>query len=117
MDDFRVSRYQRYQGEKLAKRFNAYSYWTLSKAMDNHNVGRGRGTVEKALNRINANTTIIGIDSDILFPIEEQEFLHLNISNSTLVKIKSLLGHDGFLTESKKVSEIFSGILTENVAT
>ena len=117
LDDYRVSSYQRYQGEKLAKRFNAFSYWYLSKAMDNHNVGRGRGTAEKALNRINANTTIIGIHSDILFPIEEQEFLHRFISNSTLVKIKSLLGHDGFLTESKKVSEIFAGILTEKVAT
>ena len=34
--------YQRYQGEKLAKRFNAFSYYFLSQGMDAHNVGRGR---------------------------------------------------------------------------
>lgn len=42
-DDYRASSYQRYQGEKLAKRFNAFTYWYLSKAMDSHHVGRQRG--------------------------------------------------------------------------
>ncbi len=34
--------YQRYQGEKLVRRFNAFSYYRLSQSMDAHNVGRGR---------------------------------------------------------------------------
>ncbi|MFL5731126.1 MAG: homoserine O-acetyltransferase, partial [Cytophagaceae bacterium] len=42
-DHFKASSYQNYQGEKLVKRFNAHSYWYLSKAMDSHHVGRGRG--------------------------------------------------------------------------
>lgn len=41
--------YQRHQGDKLAKRFNAFSYWYLSKAMDSHDISRGRGSVEAAL--------------------------------------------------------------------
>ena len=38
---FNAETYQRYQGEKLAKRFNAFSYYFLSKGMDAHDVGRG----------------------------------------------------------------------------
>jgi homoserine O-acetyltransferase len=43
MDDFRAASYQRYQGEKLVRRFNVISYLRISKAFDAHNIGRGRG--------------------------------------------------------------------------
>jgi homoserine O-acetyltransferase len=46
--DFRASSYQRYQGNKLVARFDAYSYVTLSRAMDSHHLGRGRGNVAAA---------------------------------------------------------------------
>src|SRR5690606_29472053 len=95
-DDFLASSYQRYQGEKLARRFNAYSYVTLSKAMDSHNVGRNRGTVEHALGRIKAKTLVIGIESDLLFPVEEQKFIAKNITNAQFEQVKSDFGHDGF---------------------
>jgi homoserine O-acetyltransferase len=91
--------YQRYQGQKLANRFNAFSYYTLSKTMDSHHVGRGRGTAEEALLRIKAKALIISIDSDVLFPPPEQHFLAANIANSKLVTIESHYGHDGFLLE------------------
>lgn len=91
--------YQRYQGEKLAKRFNAFSYYTLTKTMDSHNVGRDRGSVEDALREIKAKTLVIGIDSDVLFPLSEQEFLARNIPGASLVTISSSFGHDGFLLE------------------
>ena len=42
LDGFRAESYQKYQGEKLVKRFSPHAYWTLSKAMDSHQVGRGR---------------------------------------------------------------------------
>jgi len=61
IDDFRASSYQRYQGLKLRKRFNVWSYFALSRAMDSHNVGRGRGGVGAALQRIRAKTFAIGI--------------------------------------------------------
>ncbi|CAN5515409.1 homoserine O-acetyltransferase [soil metagenome] len=91
--------YQRYQGQKLANRFNAYSYYSLSKTMDSHNLGRGRGSVQLALMRITAKALIIAIDSDLLFPPSEQEFLAKNIANSSIVTIQSHYGHDGFLLE------------------
>lgn len=111
LDDFRASSYQRYQGEKLVKRFNAFSYWVLSKAMDSHNVGRNRGGVEEALSTIKSKTIVIGIDSDFLFPTSEQKKIAQFIPNASYREISSNLGHDGFLTESKTVSKIIEKTL------
>lgn len=99
VDNFRAASYQRYQGEKIVRRFNAFTYWTLSKMMDSHNVGRGRGGVENALSRITAKCIFIGLRSDILFPIDEQIFLAANVKKSCLDIIDSKYGHDGFLVE------------------
>lgn len=60
-DEFRAGSYQNYQGEKLVERFNAFSYWHLSKAMDSHNVGRGRKSVKAALGLVKAKTLVIAI--------------------------------------------------------
>ena len=106
-DEFKASSYQNYQGDKLVKRFNAYSYWYLSKAMDSHNVGRNRGSVADALKRIEAKTLVIGISSDLLFPPAEQQFLAEKIPGAEYLEIDSFYGHDGFLIET--------GILTYEI--
>lgn len=117
IDDFRASSYQRYQGLKLRKRFNPYSYYTLGKAMDSHNVGRKRGSIKKALEIVKAKALIIGITSDLLFPIEEQIFLANNIHNAQLVSIESPFGHDGFLVEFDKIEEIIRYFIQETFGT
>lgn len=109
LEDFRAATYQRHQGEKLAKRFNSFTYWLLSRMMDSHQIARGRESVEAVLCSIKAKTLIISIDSDILFPPEEQEFLAKHISGSALKIISSAYGHDGFLVEY----EVFKQIITE----
>ncbi|HEY0274267.1 MAG TPA: homoserine O-acetyltransferase, partial [Chitinophaga sp.] len=74
-DHFRASSYIEYQGEKLVKRFNAQSYWLLSKAMDSHNIARGRQASAAALlATLPQPTLLLGITSDILCPPEEQLF-------------------------------------------
>ena len=108
-DDFLASRYQRYQGWKLANRFNAYAYVTLSKAMDAHHVGRGRNSISEALKSITSKTLIIGISSDNLFPTNEQKYLAELIPNSTYKCIDSIFGHDGFLVEKEQLIKIFKG--------
>lgn len=116
-DDYNSSSYQRYQGEKLVKRFNAYSYVALSKAMDSHNVGRGRESVEKALAKVKAKTLVVGISSDLLFPLTEQRFLANHIPVATYATIDSFYGHDGFLIETEKLTKElkkFYGIKEEN---
>lgn len=106
IDNFRAASYQAYQGEKLIERFHAHSYWHLSKAMDSHNVGRGRGGVEAALARITAKALVIGISTDILFPVEEQKLLAQHIPNAEYIEISSPYGHDGFLIEFPVLTKI-----------
>ncbi len=104
LDNYRASSYISYQGNKLSRRFNAYSYWLLTKAMDSHNIARNRGgDLKKVLGNIKQRTLIVGITSDILCPIVEQEFLASNIPNSKLISIDSLYGHDGFMVETEKI--------------
>ncbi|MGE0566712.1 MAG: homoserine O-acetyltransferase [Bacteroidia bacterium] len=112
--DFNSASYQRYQGKKLVDRFNAYSYVTLSQAMDSHNVGRARVSIKHALEKIKAKTLIIGVKTDNLFPIEEQQFLHLNIPNSSFSIIESKHGHDGFLIETKQLQVVITTFLQSN---
>jgi homoserine O-acetyltransferase len=113
VETYKASTYQQYQGLKLARRFNAYSYWTLSRAMDSHNIGRNRQGLASALNKILCPSLIIGISSDLLFPIEEQEFLYHHIPKADLAVIDSLYGHDGFLMETPSLKQIISGFLQD----
>lgn len=106
INNFRAASYQQYQGQKLLKRFNAFAYWTLTKMMDSHHVGRGYRNVEEALGKIKAKTLVIGIDSDILFPLEEQIKISEHIPNAEIQSIQSLYGHDGFLVELKQLRRI-----------
>ena len=111
LENFKACGYQRYQGEKLAKRFNAYSYYILSKAMDNHNIERGRGAAKEVLKNIKSNIIVLGIKSDFLYPLEEQELMASLMPHSTFVAIDSHFGHDGFLIENEQISKILSTFL------
>lgn len=104
LGNLKASSYQNYQGEKLVNRFNTYSYWYLTKAMDSHNVGRNRNGIKNALKEINAKTLVIGISSDILFPVDEQKTIAKFIPNAAYTEIDSLYGHDGFLIETEKIT-------------
>lgn len=105
LGDFKAASYQNYQGEKLVKRFNAYSYWYLTKAMDSHHVGRKRNSIEDALKKIQAKTLVIGIEKDILFPIEEQIYLAEKIKNARFYTLNSFYGHDGFLIDTEILTQ------------
>ncbi len=114
IDEFRAATYQRYQGEKLANRFNAFTYWLFSKMMDSHNVGRRRAGVDGALKLIQAKTLVIGIETDILFPLHEQKYLAQHIPQATLEVIDSKYGHDGFLVEFDQLKKIIKHFLNKN---
>jgi homoserine O-acetyltransferase len=106
LDNFKASSYIIHQGDKLVKRFNAYTYWMLTKAMDSHNIARGRAKdIATALKMIPHKTLIIGISSDVLCPVAEQKFMAENMPNATYVEINSAYGHDGFLVEIDKITE------------
>lgn len=112
LDEFRASSYQQHQGHKLYQRFDLDAYVALSKAMDSHNLGRSRSeSIEETLGRIKAKALIIGIRSDILFPVHEQEFLAKYIPQSRLEVIDSIYGHDGFLVEVEAIAKILEPFL------
>ena len=103
--------YQRYQGEKLAKRFNAISYYMLTKSMDSHHLGRGILDAESMLAKIKSKTLVIGISNDLLFPVKEQAFLAAHIPGATLEVIDSTYGHDGFLLENEHITTLLNNLI------
>lgn len=104
---FKAISYQHYQGEKLAKRFNAFSYDTLTKAMDSHHLAyQKEKSMEAILAQISAKACCIGLNTDVLFPSSEQKFLSKHIPNAQYFEIETLFGHDGFLLEFEKLTRI-----------
>lgn len=102
---FEVESYLSYQGEKLTNRFDALSYIYLTKAMDTHDVSRGRGSYNEALGKLTIPVLVIGIDSDLLYPTSEQKDLVHRIPNAQYAMINSPYGHDAFLIEFDQINE------------
>ena len=102
----RAQTYQRYQGEKLVKRFDAYSYVTILNMFDTHDIGRDRGGVEKVLSEFRMPALVVGISTDIIFTPEYMRSLASAIPTAEYKEIESLFGHDGFLVEYKLLNNI-----------
>jgi homoserine O-acetyltransferase/O-succinyltransferase len=104
---FEVERYLDYHGEKLARRFDANSYLVIGKAMDLHDVARGRGSLSAAMARLRVPVLTLGIDSDLLYPLYQQRHIHELVAQagaqSEFVVIESPHGHDAFLIELDQV--------------
>ncbi|PNK04985.1 homoserine O-acetyltransferase [Cylindrospermopsis raciborskii S07] len=107
---FVIAKYLKYHGQRLIERFDANTYITLTKAMDNHDITQG-GNYELTLQSIKQPTMIIAISSDILYPPREQEEIANLIPNSQLVYLKSIYGHDAFLTDSIEVNKLVINFL------
>lgn len=109
---YAVESYLDHHADKLVRRFDAASYVILAEAMSAHDVGRGRGGVDAALERVTARTLVAGVDSDRLFPLRDQQVVAEGIPGSTdLRTIRSPYGHDGFLIESGQVAELIGELL------
>tara|TARA_A100001388_G_C28738950_1_gene485768 strand:- start:1013 stop:1510 length:498 start_codon:yes stop_codon:yes gene_type:complete len=101
---FAVESYLDHHADKLARRFDANTYVALTEAMSLFDVGRGRGGVASALSTIDAPLTVVGIDSDRLFPLRLQsELVELTPGADELHVLRSPYGHDGFLVEDEQV--------------
>lgn len=111
VENFKSESYQKYQGEKLSKRFNAYSYYMLSKSLDSHHLGRGFFEAEELLQRIKSKCLVIGISSDLLFPVGEQKFIAAHIPGAKLEIIESMYGHDGFLLEDRIITTLLENFI------
>jgi homoserine O-acetyltransferase len=104
---YAVESYLDHHAAKLVRRFDAGSYVVLSQAMNAHDVGRGRGGVRAALRRVTAPALVAGVDSDRLYPLDQQRELSAGISGADAVRVvESPYGHDGFLIETDQVASL-----------
>ena len=112
---FAIESYLDFHGNKFTRRFDANSYLRLLTAMNSHDVGRGRGGVESALGRVTAQTLVIGVDSDRLFPVDTQQQITAGLSASVSgrqpVVISSIYGHDAFLIEASTIGPLLRDLV------
>ncbi len=108
---WQVKSYLEYQGYKFLSRFDPITYVKLTEQMDTHDVGRNRGGAKAALESIRIPAMVLGIDSDVLYPLFEQEELAGLFPNGVLNVIKSNAGHDGFLLEQDQVAAYITEFL------
>ena len=114
-DKFEVERYLDHHGDRLIRRFDANSYLLIGKAMDLHDVARGRGDLRHAMSRITAPTLAMGISSDILYPKYQQEQICNLVAAAGIpaeyAEIVSPHGHDAFLIEHDQVGDPIADFL------
>lgn len=111
---FAVESYLDHHADKLARRFDANTYVALTRAMSLFDLGHGRGSTVEALGRIESPLTVVGIDSDRLFPLRLQEDLVAAVPGAGPMRVvHSPYGHDGFLVEKDQVGRIVRDALAE----
>lgn len=103
---FSVESYLGYQGLKLVARFDANCYVRLTQKMDTHDVARGRGEYHEVLGRIEQPALVVGIDTDVLYPLAEQRELVQHLPNGQLTVLEAQHGHDSFLIEVEALNDI-----------
>jgi homoserine O-acetyltransferase len=113
--NWQVKSYLEYQGLKFIDRFDPITYVKLTEQMDSHDVSRNRGaSIAEVLQQIEIPACVLGIDSDVLYPLSEQEELVEHIPNSELKVIRSDEGHDGFLLAQDQVARHIVDFLDVN---
>lgn len=98
-DRYAIESYLLYQGRKLVDRFDANTYVTLTRAMDTHDLARGRSNLVDVLGGIRVPALVVSVESDVLYPPEEQRELAQGMPRATLLMLYSDEGHDAFLIE------------------
>jgi homoserine O-acetyltransferase len=122
---FTAQSYLRYQGDKFNARFDANCYIHITRKLDTHDLGRGRGkdddsdnvALANALSQLPRGALVIGIESDGLFMPSEQREIATHIPEARLVLIPSIDGHDGFLLEFEAINKHILDFLKEQLPT
>ncbi|GEL95260.1 homoserine O-acetyltransferase MetX [Cellulomonas composti] len=115
---FAVQSYLEHHGDKLARRFDANTYVTLTRTMITHDLGRDRGGVDNALSQVTARGLVVAVDTDRLFPLTQSERIAEHVPGAGPVRVvHSDFGHDGFLIEEDQVGAHVADFLAERVRT
>lgn len=104
--DYEVEAYLAHQGEKFCLQYDANSYLYISKAMDLFDLTEGSDG-EAPIRRIGCPTLVVGVSSDLLFPVWQQrelaDALVKNGAPTTYVELDAPYGHDTFLVDRERV--------------
>jgi len=111
---FQVENYLRAQGDKFNTRnFDPMTYIILTRAMDSHDLERGRQSYFEVLRSLKQRALVVSVSSDVLYPASEQLELCAHMPNAQHHMIHSDEGHDGFLLEHEKMSTLLYGFLAQ----
>ncbi len=102
--DFAVESYLEYQGRRFVERFDANSYFYITRAMDYFDLAAyADGNLAAALKPAAAEFLVVSFSSDWLFPTSQSRAivnaLLQNRRKVTFCEIESCYGHDAFLLE------------------
>jgi homoserine O-acetyltransferase len=110
-----IASYLEHQADKLMARFDANTYLYLTSAMDRYDAAAGRGSEEEALTRVRAETLLIGMSTDWLYPATSVRSLADGITaaggRATYREIVSLEGHDAFLKDWEQMDAALRSFL------
>jgi homoserine O-acetyltransferase/O-succinyltransferase len=110
---YQAESYLRYQGTKLVHRFDANTYLSITRTMDSHDLARNRGALEDVLAGIALPALCVGINSDVLYPAEEQKRIADGLAGGIYYEIDSIFGHDAFLIEYDQLGGAVSAFLKD----
>jgi len=115
--DFQVESYLRYQADTFAKRFDANAYLYISRALTYFDLARtyGGGSLERAFAQVRARSLLLSFSSDWLYgPRYSEEIvraLGANGAEARHVMIDATYGHDSFLLEEARMTELIRDFL------
>ncbi len=112
---YEVEGYLKHQGESFINRFDANSYLYITRAIDNFDLPGTYGSLEKAFEKLSAETLVMGFTSDWLFPPEQNRLIALALlragKHASYAQLDTDLGHDSFLLESPQLYSLVSDFL------
>lgn len=114
--DFMIESYLDYQGETFCLKYDPNSMLYVSKAMDLFDLGEGYDSLLEGMARIKCPALVMGVQSDLLFPVQQQRELEVLLKDSgnhcvTYYELPSIYGHDTFLLDVNAVAAAIKGHL------
>ena len=115
--EFQVESYLEGHARRFVRSFDPNSYLYLSRASDWFDTAEyGHGSVMEGLKRICVERAlVIGVSTDILFPLEQQEQIAAGLqaagASVEFVALDSPQGHDAFLVDIENYSRAIGGFL------
>ncbi|MEV5967940.1 homoserine O-acetyltransferase [Kribbella sp. NPDC051952] len=109
---YAVESYLDHHATKLTNRFDPGSYVVLTRAMNSHDITRGRGDLASTLAGLKARLVVAAVDSDRLYPPAlSDELVAAYPAADGVHTITSPYGHDGFLIELDQVGDLIARTL------